>query len=166
VSDFVNPFRRFEFERSSPCTFQHHREANMSDREGVKREDFNEDMEEDERLEREEDAEEEEEEEDDGSSSRSEDEEESEVQPKSEHGQGLNGEDYVEEIREVIAKYNENPLELSTYSSGGEIDAAMGIPAVHVDGVGRLAYPLCKEQTVTLLGVKSGAFWERDRDSG
>ncbi len=63
--------------------------------------------------------------------------------------------DYAEEIREVIAKYNENPLALSTFSTGSEIDAALGIPAVHVDGVGRLAYPLCKEQTVTLLGVSS-----------
>eukprot|EP01032_Pedospumella_encystans_P013797 gene13797-15868_t len=77
-----------------------------------------------------------------------------------ENDPSLDGEeerDFAEEIREVIVKYNENPLALSTFSTGSEIDATMGIPAVHVDGVGRIAYPLCKEQTVTLLGVSSQA---------
>eukprot|EP01032_Pedospumella_encystans_P019187 gene19187-21823_t len=65
--------------------------------------------------------------------------------------------EYAEEIREVIVKHNENPSELSTFSVGGEVEPTLGVPAVHVDGVGRLAYPLCKEQTVTLLGVSSQA---------
>ena len=73
----------------------------------------------------------------------SEEEEGSEEQLNSEQNQNSeDGEecDYAEEIRGVIAKYNDNPLELSTFSTGGEIEGAMGVPAVHVDGVGRLAY--------------------------
>jgi len=72
---------------------------------------------------------------------------------------------YADEIYEAIANYNTKPLELSTFATGGEVDGTLGIPAIHVEGVGRIAYPLCKEQTVTLSGVSSQAFIEKETET-
>lgn len=69
------------------------------------------------------------------------------------------------EICDLITKYNENPEELSTFSVGGEIEGPCGVPAVHVDGVGRIAYPLCKEQTVTLLSVANQAPFGKGKET-
>ena len=66
--------------------------------------------------------------------------------------------DYAEDICDIISKYIENPLELSTFATGGEINLkTIGIPAVSVNNVGRIAYPLCLPQAELLLKVATQA---------
>ena len=62
---------------------------------------------------------------------------------------------YAEEICEVILKYLDNPLELSTFAIGGEITD--GLPVVSVQGIGRIAYPLCIQQFAAMLNMSTHA---------
>lgn len=44
---------------------------------------------------------------------------------------------------------------LRSFATGGSFDAAIGVPTVHVDGLDRVSYPLCKEQTSTLVSIST-----------
>jgi len=56
--------------------------------------------------------------------------------------------DYRTLLQNVIAKYSTKAS--SDFACEGQIDATIGVPAVHVKGVGRIGYPLPKEQAVPL----------------
>lgn len=72
-------------------------------------------------------------------------------------GQDEGGLDYAAEMYQIISKYSANPLELSTFATGGELDATFGVPAVAVQNVGRIGYPLSTQQAAALVNISTQA---------
>lgn len=62
---------------------------------------------------------------------------------------------YRDEILDMIRDYIVDASNMSTFAAGGEITT--GIPSVIVEGVERIAYPLCAPQFAVLLNFASQA---------
>lgn len=60
-------------------------------------------------------------------------------------------------FRDVLSTFIKNPLQMSTFATGGALPPSIGVPAIHVDGVGRIAYPLSAEQSRTIVGAATQA---------
>lgn len=72
---------------------------------------------------------------------------------------------YAAEIANVIAKYNQNPVAFCSFSIGGVIDTTIGVPAVHIVGLDRVAFPLCNAQMKTVVSVSSSPVPYRQKEN-
>ena len=73
----------------------------------------------------------------------------------------LDSDEIMDDFRTILCSKNGGtaavPTSEATYATGGALSPTAPTPAVRVEGVGRIAYPLCPEQAKSLIGVATQA---------